>query len=118
VKWAASGVIALAVTLSGVTLLQDVRGNLRPLDVLVLTMVGVLVGWLALDLIARRPFDVMWARLVIVASATTFGLFVGAHFAWSGYAAAAAILLVMYLRSNRRPRIEQPYELRAEVRVL
>jgi len=116
VKWAVSGVIALAVTLSGVTLLQDVRGDLRPLDVLVLTMVGVLVGWLALDLIARRPFDVMWARLVIVASATTFGLFAGAHFAWIGYAAAAATLLVMYLRSNRPPRVEQPHGLPAEVR--
>ncbi len=118
VKWAASGVIALAVTLGGVTLLQDVRGDLRPLDVLVLSMVGVLGGWLALDLIARRPFDAMWVRLLIVASATTFGLFVGARFAWIGYAAAAAALLVMFLRSNRRPPANQPYEVRAEVGAL
>lgn len=118
-KWAASGVIALAVTLGGVTLLQDVRGDLRPLDVLVLSMVGVLGAWLALDLIARRPIDAMWARLLIVASATTFGLFVGARYAWIGYAAAAVALLLMFLRSNRRPRrVEQPYELRAEVRAL
>lgn len=115
-KWAASGVIALAVTLGGVTLLQDVRGTLRPLDVLVLTMVGVLVAWLALDLIARRPFDAMWVRLLVVASATTLGLFVSARFAWIGYAAAGATLLVMFLRSNRRTRVEQPYDLRAEVR--
>jgi len=99
-------------------LLQDVRGDLRPLDVLVLTMVGVLVAWFALDLIARRPVDVMWARLLIVASATTFGLFVGARFAWIGYAAAAAALIVMFLRSNRKPPAEQPYEMRAEVRAL
>ena len=117
-KWAASGVIALAVTLGGVTLLQDVRGDLRPLDVMVLSMVGVLGAWLALDVIARRPIDAMWARLLIVASATTFGLFVGARYAWIGYAAAAVALLLMFFRSNRRPWVEQQYELRAEVRAL
>lgn len=101
------------------TFLHDVRGDLRPLDVLVLSMVGVLVAWLCLDLIARRPLDVMWARLIIVAAATTFGLFVGAPFAWVGYAAAAAVLVAMFVRSHHRHRIvEEPYELRADAKAL
>jgi hypothetical protein len=109
-------VIALAVALGGLSALYDVRGDLRPLDVLVLSMVGVLFAWLCLDLIARRPLDAMWARLIVVASATTFGLFVGAPWAWVGYAAAAAVLVAMFVRSHGRHRVvADPYELRADV---
>jgi hypothetical protein len=115
VKWAASSVIALAVALGGLSALHDVNGSLRPLDVLVLSMVGVLFAWLCLDLIARRPLDAMWARLIVVAAATTFGLFVGAPWAWVGYAAAAAVLVAMFARSHRRHRVvKEPYELRAD----
>ncbi len=108
--------IALAVALGGLSALYDVRGDLRPLDVLVLSMVGVLFAWLCLDLIARRPLDAMWARLIVVAAATTVGLFGGAPWAWVGYAAAAAVLVAMFVRSHRRHRVvADPYELRADV---
>jgi uncharacterized membrane protein YdjX (TVP38/TMEM64 family) len=51
-----------------------------------------------------------------VASATTFGLFVGAPWAWVGYAAAAAVLVAMFVRSHGRHRVvTDPYELRADV---